>query len=187
VPSGTTTEGKVRTNPIPVLQVLRQFPALQAWPEAQAFAQAPQFRGSLRVSAQTELQVVWHAVAQALLAQVAFSPVVPGGHTEQLAPQAALKSSGTQAPPQLWKPVRQVSPQLVPLQVALALGGVGHGEQELVPQLLTLVFATHWPLQAWKPALHAIPQPTPSHVAEPFAIGGGQAALQLTEPQVATE
>lgn len=45
--------------------------------------------------------------------------------------------------PQACVPVAQVKPQLVPLQVAVPLGGGVQAVHEL-PQELMLVFDTHW-------------------------------------------
>ena len=76
-----------------------------------------------------------------------------GGHGEHEAPQVAGLVSETQAPPHAWKPALQVDPQVVPLQLTVALAGAGHGEHE-APQLATLVLETQAPPQSWKPALH---------------------------------
>jgi len=75
----------------------------------------------------------------------------------------------------------QVKPQLVPLQVAVALAGGTHGVQ-LVPQVLTLPFDTQAPLHWCAPDTHAKPQLVPSQVE--LALAGGLHAMQLA-PQVA--
>jgi hypothetical protein len=51
--------------------------------------------------------------------------------------------------------VEQTKSQLVPLQVAVPVGGALQAVQLVVPQLVTLELLTQAPLQAWKPDWHA--------------------------------
>ena len=84
----------------------------------------------------------------------------------------------------------QVIPQLVPLQVAWAFGGVGQGVHE-APHELTAVLARQTPLQSCVPCghcpLHAAPagKHAPAHSCWPSGQAGTQACpLQLTDPPV---
>ena len=67
-------------------------------------------------------------------------------------------------PPQLVKPELHVTPQVVPLQVAVPLAGCGHGVHDVSPQVATLVLSTQ-----------AVP-----HKCDPPAHGKLQAPLVQT-------
>ena len=74
-------------------------------------------------------------------------------HTVPQPPQlAGAERSASQPfaafPSQLAYAAEQATPQLLPLQVAVPLAGVGHGEHA-VPQVARLVLLTHVPPQAW--------------------------------------
>jgi hypothetical protein len=46
-------------------------------------------------------------------------------------------------------PELHMTPQLVPLQVAMPSGGLAHAMHEVGPQLATLALETQAPLQLW--------------------------------------
>ena len=73
---------------------------------------------------------------------------LPGAeHGEhEMVPQLDTLLLLEQLPEQLWKPVLQVNPQLVPSQVVVAFGREPHVVQS-VPQLETELLLTHAPLQ----------------------------------------
>jgi hypothetical protein len=86
--------------------------------------------------------------------------------------------SAAQAPLQLLKPARQLTPQETPLHVATPLGSVsGQGEQ-LEPQEFRLELLTQLPLQPWKPLTQLLSEQVPVAVLQlpaPF----GKAVVQL--------
>lgn len=131
-----------------------------------------------------------HVVPQTPAAlQVAFAPPGQGVHeTLSWVPQVSTSELATHAPPQRWKPVLQVNPQVPLVQVRTAFAWVGQAVQ-LVPHESTLVFDEQVvgfvAGQAWKPVLQARPQVgvAPVQVGLPFA-GSGQAVQDM--PQALT-
>jgi hypothetical protein len=57
-------------------------------------------------------------------------------------PQVLVLAFDTQLEPQACRPLVQLKPQLVPSQVAVPLGDVGHAVHEL-PQVATALSETH--------------------------------------------
>ena len=74
----------------------------------------------------------------------------------------------------------QLTPQLLPSQVATPLAGAGQAVQE-VPQLLVLVFVRHAVPHKWEPELHVKPHVPLVQVA--VALAGGVHGVQNV-PQV---
>jgi hypothetical protein len=71
------------------------------------------------------------------------------GQTVHEAPQLFGSVALVQASWHRLNPELHATPQLVPSQVALPFGSVGHAVQDVVPQLFTFVFATHAPPHRW--------------------------------------
>jgi len=110
-------------------------------------------------------------------------PLVGVAQGEQALPQLAVLVLSLHALPQAWKPVEQVMPQVVPLQVAEPFDGELHGEHD-APHELVLLFDTQLSPHAWKPLAHEKPHCVPSHVAVPLVGDAGHAVHD--EPQVAS-
>ncbi|MES1172177.1 MAG: hypothetical protein ABUL77_02980 [Bacteroidota bacterium] len=111
---------------------------------------------------------MWNPATQARTQEVPLHDTDPWSGATQVVhdgPQASAVLFGTQAGacavPRRQVPALQVNPQVVPLQVAVALAGTWHGVHEL-PQLFGLLLDTHMLLQAWFPAVHVTGQGVPS-------------------------
>lgn len=107
-------------------------------------------------------------------------PSMPSPHGVQLAPQWSTPSSATQTPLHLWKPVRQVTSQPPPRQMAVPPGEEGQVSQ-LGPHEVG-ESARHWLPQRLKPSAQVNPHVPKTQVAVEFA-GGAQGVHEL--PQVA--
>ena len=82
--------------------------------------------------------------------------LAPGaaGHAVHEVPQLSVSSSGTQTPPQSWKPGRQALSHAPAGQSAAAFARVGHGKHE-VPQVSGEVSSPHTVPQSWRPGRHS--------------------------------
>jgi len=83
----------------------------------------------------------------------------------EVAPQLAVLAFETHAPLQACKPMLQVKPHDVPLQVATELAGGVQAVHDVVPQLLTLVLATQAVATQVEAVLHVNPHVVPLQVA----------------------
>lgn len=87
-----------------------------------------------------------------------------------------------QEPPHRWNAPLQLTPQLVPLQVAVPFGSPAHGEHDEAPHELTLELLAQTPRHEWYEALHVIPHDVPTQMAVPSGSVGHDATTSCHVP-----
>jgi hypothetical protein len=144
------TPSVLTMTPLPAIPMVsgKQTPPWQSPPRHEC-PQAPRFEGSDASATHVFEQAVVplpQEMPHFIPSQVAVPLVTTGQAVHEVAPQLPTLVLERHAVPHKWKPVLQVNPHVVPLQIAVAFAGGVQGVQS-VPQVETLVLDAQAPEQ----------------------------------------